>query len=279
MPRTETVDRYVLKTLDCLKEWKLPKVPVKKGFNLFVGSGNAFQTAKIYAGRFGGVAVDATQYSHFSKCRERFGDVIIISASGGKAAVGMAEAFRDDCILLTSSSNPPAGSLTKKTVVFPALREPPTYNTSTYASMIHALDPDENVDNIRRFIEGMKVPDLSGYPFMPVVSSDSNEPIAHMCATKIRETLGVGSIGKGMSEAVHGWFFHERKNEIVMCLNTGKFPLSGNAYRIDYPSNLGLMLASYYVVGKSQTERLSKEILENYDRVSVERGWKFGDTL
>ncbi len=275
----ETLDKYVLKVLDNLQNWKMPDVPVKKGFNLFIGSGNAFQVAKIYANHFGGIVTDTTNYGHFFKYANKFDQIIIVSASGGKEPewIETAQAFKGNCILLTCAQNPPVGPYVKKVITFPCLQDPPSYNTSTYASMIHALNPEEDLGKIREYIKNLKAPKLSKYSFIPVISANENEPIAQMCATKIRETLGIGSVGKSIAEGMHGWFLHERKDELAMCLNLPEFAPAKNKILVDYPSNLGLMLSAYYIIGKSQTDKLSQEIVDNYKKVSAATGWKFGN--
>lgn len=283
----ETLDKYVLKTLDNLKKWKMPEIPIKKGFNLFIATGNAFQAAKIYASRFGGIVADTTYYRQFFKYSDKFDAKIILSASGGKEPewIETAQAFGGECILLTCAKNPPVGPYVKKIVTFPCLEEPPSYNTSTYASMIHALNPEdsegrkEDISKISEFIHGLEVPNFSKYSFIPVVSANENEPIAQMCATKIRETLGIGSVGKSLSEGMHGWFLHERKGECALCLNLNEFAQAKNRVHINYPSNLGLMLSAYYLIGKNQTDALSQEILDNYKKVSASVGWKFGNVV
>ncbi len=274
----ETLDKYVLKTLNNLRKWRLPKIEIKAGFNLFMGSGNAFQTAKIYANHFGGVGADTTYYKQFAKYKDRFDEIIVISASGGKDGLKMAEAFKG-CTLLTCAKNPPAAPFAKKIYTFPSMEDPPSYNTSTYASMIRALNPKEDLSKIRKYIESIKSPDLKKYSFIPVISADESEPIAQMCATKIRETLGIGSVGKSIAEGVHGWFLHERKDELAMCLNLSDFPAAKNKLHINYPTNLGLLLSAYYIIGKSQTDALTQEILDNYKKVSQATGWKFGNVV
>lgn len=198
----ETLDKYVLKTLDSLQNWKMPEIPIKKGFNLFMGSGNAFQVAKIYASHFGGIAADTTNYRHYFKYSDKFGEKIIVSASGGKEREWLetAQAFNGNCTLLTCAKNPPAGQYVKKIITFQCLQDPPSYNTSTYASMIHALNPKEDISKIREYIHKLDTPKLSKYSFIPVISADENEPVAQMCATKIRENLGIGSVGKSIAE-------------------------------------------------------------------------------
>lgn len=275
----ETLDRCVVNTLESLEGWEMPEIPIKRGLNLFMGSGNASQVAGIFANHFGGVAVNAAGYGRFAGYAGRFDEKVIVSASGGKDAVGMAEAFRGDCVLLTCAENPPAAEFARDVVVFPYLKEPPSYNVSTYASMFHALEPGEEVSRIMEYIRGLEVPELGRQSFIPVVAGDGSEALAQMCATKIRETLGIGSVGKGVSEAAHGWFLHNRPGELALCLNLAQFEPAENRLHINYPSLLGLMLSAYYIIGKSQTERHSEEIVKNYGRMSQLRGWKFGDVL
>jgi hypothetical protein len=275
----ETLDRYVTRTLESLGGWEIPEVPVGKGLNLFMGSGNASQVAGIFANHFGGFAANAASFPRFVEYADRFDERVVISASGGKDAVRMAEAFRGDCLLLTCAENPPAAEFAKQVVTFPSLKEPPSYNVSTYASMFRALAPRESIGKISRFVGSMGAPQVGGYSFIPVIASDCMEPLAQMCATKIRETLGIGSVGKGVSEAAHGWFLHDRPGEFALCLNVPEFEPVGGCLRVGCDSLLGLMLSVYHIVGKSQTARHSEEIVRNYGRTSRLRGWKFGDVL
>lgn len=275
----ETLDRYVTKTLESLEGWAIPEVPLGKGLNLFMGSGNASQVAGIFANHFGGFAANAAGYRRFAGYAGRFDEKVIISASGGKDAVGMAEAFKKDCILLTCAENPPAAEFAREVIVFPSFKEPPSYNVSTYASMFRALEPEEDVSKIGEYIGSLEVPGLGRQSFIPVIAGDGDEALAQMCATKIRETLGVGSVGKGVSEAAHGWFLHDRPEELALCLNLAQFEPAKKRLHINYPSALGLMLSVYYLIGKNQTEKLSEEIAGNYGRLSQLMGWKFGNVL
>lgn len=78
---------------------------------------------------------------------------------------------------------------------------------------------------------------------------------------------------------MHGWFLHERNDEAALCLNLPDFAPAKRRIHINYPTNLGLLLSAYYLIGKSQTDALSQEILDNYKKVSQATGWKFGNIV
>jgi len=76
---------------------------------------------------------------------------------------------------------------------------------------------------------------------------------------------------------MHGWFLHQRPDEFVICLDLPEFESAKNKMAITYGSCLGLMLSTYFIIGKNQTDRLSSEIVSSYKKISDMMGWKFGN--
>jgi len=277
----ETVDVYVMKTLGSLDDWSYPKLPLRRSAgNVFVGSGNAFNVGSLFTKKYGGNAVSASSYqAYFDSCDPSdFTSVNIISASGGKDAVRMASFLKERGFkpnLLTCDQKPPASEFVPQESIFvyPSFTEPPTYNVSTYASMIHSLF-HEDVGEIIRMLEGLEIPDLRKYKFVLFVSSDEHEPIATMAARKVGESLGgVGSHGEGLSTARHGMLLHPNKEWLDFCINcsTG----TENTYRLDSGSFLGALMATYYIIGKNQRPEDVESIERNYAANAQKLGWKF----
>ncbi|MBI1972142.1 MAG: hypothetical protein HYS53_02475 [Candidatus Aenigmarchaeota archaeon] len=157
--------------------------------------------------------------------------------------------------------------------VFPSFVEPPTYNVSTYASMIYAI-MKENVGDIKDGIKGLETPDLRRYKFIFFVAEDKYELPGIMSARKVGESLaGLGSAGEGISTARHGMLVHENNDRLDFCMNcdTG----TKNTYKLGIDSFLGLIMCAYYVIGKNQTASDMENIMKNYASTAQKLGWKF----
>src|SRR3989344_7718670 len=121
---SETLDVYVMKTLDSLEVWKYPSLPLKRdNKNLFLGSGNASNVAGIFAKKFGGNAVSVANYKEYlsSRSDSDFASINIINASGGKDGVNMASFLKQNgfnCNLMTCNPEPPAGEFLPKENIF-----------------------------------------------------------------------------------------------------------------------------------------------------------------
>ncbi len=277
----QTLDHYVIETLDGLETWKYPALTLKRdNKNLFLGSGNASNVAGIFAKKFGGNAVSVANYKEYLSSRNAsdFSSINIINASGGKDGVNMASFLNQtgfDFNLMTCNPDPPAGEFLEKEniFVFPSFNEPPTYNVSTYASMIYAI-MKENAGDIKEKIKIMEIPDLRKYNFIFFVAQDKYELPAIMSARKAGESLaGIGSAGEGFSTANHGMLVHENNNRLDFCMNcdTG----TKNAYKLEMDSYLGLIMCAYYIIGKNQTASDMENIMKNYASAAQKLGWKF----
>ncbi|MBI2085166.1 MAG: hypothetical protein HYT71_01485 [Candidatus Aenigmarchaeota archaeon] len=277
----ETLDQYVMKTLDNLEAWPYPSLPLKRdNKNLFLGSGNASNVAGIFAKKFGGNAVSVANYKEYLSSRHAsdFASISIINASGGKDGINMASFLKQNGFnfnLMTCNPNPPAGEfLPKENIfIFPSFNEPPTYNVSTYASMIYAI-MKENVGDIKENIKNLELPDLRKYKFIFFISEDKYELPAIMSARKVGESLaGLGSAGEGLSTAQHGMLLHANDDRLDFCMNcdTG----TKNVYKIKMDSYLGLIMCAYYIIGKNQTSSDMENIMKNYTSNAQKLGWKF----
>ena len=278
----ETLDRFVIKTLENLENWKYPELPIKpSNKNVFLGSGSAACTGKLFADKFGGIALNASNYQTFfeNSSGSDFASINIINASGGKDGIKMSEfltAKGFEPNLMTCNPDPPAKAFIKQDniFVFPALNDPPTYNVSTYGSMIYCLFK-ENPDEIKRFIAEISVPNLRTYPYIFFLASDKYAAIAEMSSRKVAETLeGIGSNGDGSTNGSHGMLRQPNKNRLVICLNQ-KYEGGENVYNLDIDSYLGLMMSAYYIIGKNQTDTDTKNLLADYENMSKKLGWKF----
>lgn len=276
------LDFYVKKTLASLERWRYPELKIKRNDgNVFLGSGTAACVGKLFAEKFNGISLNASNYKRFFKriIEKNFASLNIISASGGKDSVNMASFLAEMGLepnLITCNKNAPAQKFVKKEniFVFPSFLEPPTYNVSTYGSMVYWLFK-EDLKEIKRFLEDTKVPDLRRHKYIFFLAADQYDQIAEMASRKVAETLGgVGSNSEGFSNAIHGMLRQPNKDRLVFCLNQ-RYLAGDNIYKLEINSYLGLMLGSYYIIGKNQTDSDTKNLLKNYEETSKKLGWKF----
>lgn len=82
-------------------------------------------------------------------------DVVVVSASGEKHAPIILEAAKkhDKKTFLISSSQKSTGrEIADGAIIMPKIREPYTYNTSTYFGYILAENPELNLEKLRIFL-------------------------------------------------------------------------------------------------------------------------------
>jgi len=280
--KIKNLDFYVIKTAENLGNWKFPDLKIKKDKrNVFLGSGSAACVARLFAEKFNGFALNVSNYQGFFKRNsgENFNPISIVNASGGKDGLEMAKFLKKVGLksnLITCNPDAPAKKLVNLTYVFPALLEPPTYNVSTYSSMIFWLFK-EDIKKIKNLIKKLTIPNLRKYKYVFFLAADEYAVIAEMASRKVTETLeGIGANGDGISNGLHGMLRQPNKNRLIFCLNT-KYPLKnrGNIYELNIDSYLGLVLGTYYIIGKNQTENDIKNLLKNYQEISQKLGWRF----
>lgn len=279
--KIEKLDYYALKTLESLPQWQYPGLEIAKtSRNVFVGSGDADNTGRIFAQNFGGHGFSVVDYkSFFENNPETDLNVYIVNASGAKDGIKMAEWLTNKGWhpkLVTSNPEPPAGKFLRPEdiFVFPALKEPPTYNVSTYAAMLYGV-LKENIGGVREQIENLKIPNLRKYKFIFFLAADKYEIVARMAKRKVAETLaGVGADGGGFSNAAHGMLLQPNKDRLVFCLNA-KYDGDSDSYELNMDSHLGLLLSLHYIIGKNQTDKDSQNILKNYFENAKKQGWEF----
>lgn len=280
--KIETLDYYVSRTLDNLPKWEYPNLEIKKtSRNVFVGSGNADNAGRILAQNFGGCGFSAVDYRQFFENNpERDAEIYIVNASGAKDGVKMAEWLTKNQWqpkLITSNPKPPAGEFLRAEdiFVFPAIKEPPTYNVSTYAAMLYGI-LKEDISGAADRIKNLPIPDLRKYKFVFFLTEDKYEIIGRIAKRKVAETLaGLGADAGGYSNAAHGMLLQPNSDRLALCLNCD-YDGDGDKYLLRGDSYLELLLAVYYIVGKSQTEADSQNILRNYFENAKKQGWQFG---
>lgn len=262
------LDVAVLGALERFTKEELPILDVETMCErpLVVGSGNAHVVSRIL---FRETFARFAEEGDFEEDLKKFFDrdcVVIVSASGGKHAVDIARKMSEKNLptwLLTNTRNAPAEKFLQsdKVIVFPKNREPYTYNTSTYLSMILSQtkeDPEKiytHLDDIKKYIPK----DLGKYSaFVLTVPSEFKE-IRGMFRTKFDELFGGHITGRMFTheEIKHAkniipyekeLFIHFTKEEETVVEKEGHLyiPLQKHA-------SYGEMLSvGYFVIGKIQ---------------------------
>jgi len=226
----------------------------------FIGNGNAFHVARLYAMHYNGTVFRAEEVKRLPKNLE----TCVISASGGKDSIDAVKHF-SDAFLLTCNSDAPAKEYSKRCIVLPSEKEPPFYNVTTYAGMIYLLDriPVNNTSEDRRLLKELN------YNSIIFIASLKTHPIASMAALKMREIFGKMALSLTREEAYHGWFLHSSKKEGLITVDTD-FELN-EPYKLS-GSPLNMLSHLYYNIG------LLQEWMEpsdpDYERILNLRNWK-----
>jgi hypothetical protein len=153
-----TLDSVVLGALEFLGNADIPRLNVSAHTRPFVvGSVGGLNTAKILFEHTDAVIADEGSYRTARERIRAIDAVYIVSASGNKHAVHIAEDMKQSTVpvyLVTSTHDSPASKFIpdERVFVFPHIREPYTYNTSTYLGMLFGGAP-ESPHEILSFIE------------------------------------------------------------------------------------------------------------------------------
>jgi hypothetical protein len=277
--KIEKLDSYVIKTLDVIGSWEYPQVNITKSDkNVFMGSGSAVCVSQMFNYKFGGISLSADQYLAFlQNATEKEYNIYILSASGGKDAVNMAQACKDagmQASLITCNQDAPCKDLVKEMFVFPSFVDPPTYNVSTYFGMVYWLFK-ENPREARDFVLKLKKINLRKFKSIFFVSDDLHAPIAKMATRKVGECLeNIMANGEGQSQATHGVILQPNKHRLIIRLNTN-FPVNNSKfYDINIDSFLGLLASTYYLIGQNQKNSDIKNTINNYSKTVQENHWK-----
>ena len=269
------LDVVVLGALELFTKEELPALNVQTIFSkpLVVGSANAYAVGRIL---FRDTFARYAEEGEFEESLKIFTDrdaVVIVSASGGKHAIEIAKKMSKNKTqkeyslpvwLLTNNENAPAREFVddNKVVVFPKNREPYTYNTSTYLSMILSQtkeSPEEiyyHINNIKKNIPH----DLGKYTsFILTVPSEFDE-VRSMLRTKFDELFGGNVAGRVFTdeEIKHAKTVVPSDKELII-----HFRNNDDGDYLDKEKNISIPLRNdalygemlsvgYFVIGKIQ---------------------------
>lgn len=287
------LDLVVLGALELLEKGPLPSTAVPFRRPLVVGSGNAIPTGEIIFRESDAVFADESNYEVALARVPDIDGAVIISASGGKHSTEIAKKLSEkgiETVLFTNNHNAPAATFLQKEMVrvFPKNREPYTYNTSTYLSMIVA-DTGKKTADIKKFLEETVAPamdwPLKKYDAFTLLIPAEFASLRPMLRTKFDELFGPKLIGRIFipEEAKHAKAVIQDSKEAFI-----SFGVENNSYgeeknRFFVPMMEGggyaaALATTYFVVGKIQSSH-PPYFKESIARYCKEASLTFGQPI
>lgn len=262
------LDVVTLGALELMNQTRLPQVD----FDLFkrplvVGSGNAAVTGKLLFSDIDAVFADESSYMQKLDSVDTIDGAVLISASGSKHAVEIAEELKRRSLpvmLLTNNQSAPAKEIVGEvhTYVFPKNREPYTYNTSTYMGMLLSKtgeNPEELHDFVLNTVNKALPANLCEYDAYYLTVPDTFTLVREMFATKFDELFGPRLMGRifTLEQTKHAKTVIPMEKELFISFGERNehFGLHNNRLYIPLPERadfVAMMAIGYYVIGKIQ---------------------------
>lgn len=287
------LDTVVLGALEFFTDITVPELSFTEFERpLVVGSANAAAVGKLLFSHTPAVFADESSFEEALKTHD-VDALVVISASGGKHAVGVVNTGVEEQIptfLITNNIDAPAGKLLESTrmQVLPKVREPYTYNISTYLGMLLAAGR-ERAEDILAFINGHVAPDLpetfGNFDAFFLTVPGELEDIRPMLRTKFDELFGPKVVGRVFTheEAKHAKTVVPSDKEYFISFGEANTQFGAPERRINIalPENAGpaaLMTIGYFVIGRIQAEH-PPFFSENIAAYCAQASEMFGQTI
>lgn len=264
-----SLDTVVLGALELLVDYELPKVDLTDFKRpLVVGSGNAEATGRIIFAATDAVFASESDFKDKLDNISDIDEVVLVSASGGKHAPLIARqaatAGKHITLVTNTPKSPASRAVTSAQLheyVFPNNREPYTYNTSTYLSMIMG-QTSEDAAAIKSFIETvidrLNWPDFAKHDKYYLIVPPQFSGIIRMLEVKFIELFG-RNIARDIetSEYVRHATTVAPSNELFIAFGQPNetWGAPENRFNIPLPpaADYGAMMAvGYYVIAQIQ---------------------------
>ncbi len=176
-----SLSRIVLETIDLYSSrTDLPQIDLTQFHTpLVVGSGNGYYTGRILFRDIGAYYANEAEVEKKLVNIPSITDVVVVSASGEKHAPIILEAAKRHgklTFLISSSEVSTGRSIADGSIIMPKIREPYTYNTSTYFGYMLAETPDIDLVKLREFLMGELSHALSFRTNPELVSGEVRNP-------------------------------------------------------------------------------------------------------
>lgn len=261
------LDTCVLGALELFANKKLPKISIPYKKPLIVGSGNAEATGRIIFRDKDAVFADESDFENRLKKIKNIDGVILVSASGGKHAPIIAKCaknYKKHITLITNTKHSPAEDFLDKhhkydEYVLPKQKEPYTYNTSTYLSMILAKE-NENPKQIYEHIKKIKIPNVKKYDSFFLILPKEFDVVRDMLVTKFDELFGPKIQGRvyTIEQTKHAKTLVPSDKELFISFGEKNKTYGKNRVFVPLPKKCrfgGMIATAYYVIGKIQKQK------------------------
>ena len=261
---------------------------------LVLGSGNALVVGQVLFDECDAIYADESSYERvYARHATDIDSAVIISASGGKDAVAIAESLQKKQLspwLLTTNSHAPSGRYIDPThtVLFPKNREPYTYNVSTYMGMLLSKtheDPRALVTFITDTVATAIPSNLGDYDAFYFIVPPQCIALKDMFLTKFDELFGsrVSARVFTTAQSRHGKTVVPSDTECFISLGEENTLFGSESARLSIPlpehaDAVAYMAIGYYIIGQIQKQHPSyfKENIVAYAQKASEL---FGETI
>jgi hypothetical protein len=291
LPGLDVVTRGAL---ELFESTVLPEVDYAKFKRpLIVGSGNAAVAGKLIFDDVDAVFADESSYLQKLSTIDTIDGAYLISASGGKHAITIAEELKKrniETILLTNNQNAPAKATVGEasTFVFPKNREPYTYNTSTYMGMLLSKT-FEDERTILDFINVEVIPkipqNLTAYDAFYLIVPEHFTEVREMFETKFNELFGPKLMARvfTLEQTKHAKTVIPLENELFVCFGVENTLFGNDENRLHIPLPEDADYAAMMAIGYVFIGHIQKQFPSYYkDRVVEycnETSAMFGSTI
>jgi len=263
------LDECVLGALEFFQDKEIPEIIIPYKKPLVVGSGNAEATGKILFEDIGAIFASESNFEDKLKNIKGIDGVILVSASGNKHAPIIAKTvnkYKKHLTLLTNNYYAKAEKLLDHKhkydlFLFPHQREPYTYNTSTYMSMLLGKTkekPKEIYDFILKSTLNLELPKLKKYDKFYLIIPPEFSGIKRMLEIKFIELFG-----RQIAHTIETSSYVRHATTIIpsdeLFISFGEenktFGLPKQRLFIPLPKNAdyaAMMAVAYYIIGKIQ---------------------------
>lgn len=261
------LDVVVLGALELFQATSLPeKLPQFKK-PLVVGSAGALAAGRILFADKQAIFADESSYKQALDAIPDVDGAVVISASGSKHAIEIATYLKNRNISATLWTNNPTAPASEYfdpacVFLFPRNREPYTYNTSTYMSMVFAKtheNPGAVKDFISQHVDKRLLRNFADYGAYTFILPTAFGEINALIRIKFDEMFAPIVTGRAFTteEIKHAKTVIVSGDELFISLGEENisFGLTKNRLHIPLPddANFGAVMAiAYYIVGKIQ---------------------------
>lgn len=263
-----TLDQIVLDTISLYSyTTTLPKIDFSQFHTpLVVWSGNGYYTGRILFRNSPAYFAVESEVERKLENITSITDVVVVSASGEKHAPIILEAAKKHgkkTFLISSSEKSHGREIADMSIVMPKIREPYTYNTSTYFGYILAENPELDLEKLRIFlvetlIQSLWEIDFRDFRSFFVVLPNDFVLLREMIEVKFIELFGrkVARDIFSYEQMKHATTVVQDEKELFLCFGNNTWIVYGKNqvnlpifHETDYAA---MMLVSYYLVGLIQ---------------------------